>query len=170
VRNIEFSPLPRTLARCGYGVTTELSEMRILYLCPNCQQTNRLTVTETSEKLSCSDCSWTRPLPADPLQRVHPEQCLVCGCRDLWRQKDFPQRLGVAMVAAGGILSTIAYYYHYHLWALGILMVFALIQRAERPISIWKPTNATARKPFVCRRIASHERGHSSIDRWSQGI
>jgi hypothetical protein len=101
--------------------------MRILYLCPNCQQTNRLTVTETSEKLSCSDCSWTRPLPADPLQRVHPEQCLVCGCRDLWRQKDFPQRLGVAMVAAGGILSTIAYYYHYHLWALGILMVFALI-------------------------------------------
>lgn len=31
------------------------------------------------------------------------------------------------MVAVGAILSTVAYYYHYHLWALGILMGFALV-------------------------------------------
>jgi hypothetical protein len=101
--------------------------MRIIYLGPNCQQTNRQTVTEATDKLCCSSCEWARSLPADPKLRQHPDQCQVCGCRDLWRQKDFPQRLGVAMVAAGAILSTIAYYYHYHLWALGILMGFALI-------------------------------------------
>jgi hypothetical protein len=101
--------------------------MRIIYLCPNCQETNWQTVTEATEKLPCSNCEWTRPLPADPKQRQHPDQCQVCGCRDLWRQKDFPQRLGVAMVATGAILSTIAIYYYYHLWALGILMGFALV-------------------------------------------
>jgi len=101
--------------------------MRIIYLCPNCQQVNWLTISNTSDKLLCGNCSWTRSLPSGESQRTHPDHCLVCGCHDLWRQKDFPQRLGVLMVAVGAICSTIAYYYHYHLWALGILMGFALI-------------------------------------------
>ncbi len=55
-----------------------------------------------------------------------PCSCLVCGCGDLWRQKDFSQQLGVAIVALGVILSTIAMVYMQPELSLGILMVFAL--------------------------------------------
>lgn len=55
-----------------------------------------------------------------------PEECLVCGCEDLWRQKDFDQRLGVAIVGLGIVLSTIAMAYMMPGVALGILMFFGL--------------------------------------------
>jgi hypothetical protein len=45
----------------------------------------------------------------------------------LWRQKDFPQRLGLAMVALGAVLSTIAWAYHLPATALGVLLAFALV-------------------------------------------
>lgn len=50
----------------------------------------------------------------------------MCGCNDLWRQKDFPQKLGLAMVALGALLSTMAMAYYYPTTALAILLAFAL--------------------------------------------
>ncbi len=40
----------------------------------------------------------TQPPPAEPL-----ETCPQCGCRDLFIRKDFPQKLGLAIVAVAGI-------------------------------------------------------------------
>jgi hypothetical protein len=51
---------------------------------------------------------------------------MVCGNADLWRQKDFPQSLGLVLVAAGALLSSVAWYYHWPRTALGLLMAFAL--------------------------------------------
>jgi hypothetical protein len=44
----------------------------------------------------------------------------------LWRQKDFSQKLGVAIVALGIVLSTVAMIYVQPEISLGILMAFAL--------------------------------------------
>ncbi len=99
--------------------------MRVIYNCPSCQQTNQATVSEVTEKLVCGGCEWTRPLPTAPQQRTHPTVCLACGCRDLWRRKNFPQQLGVAMVILAAVLSTIAYARHEPIWSLGILMAAA---------------------------------------------
>lgn len=67
--------------------------------------------------------------PAD-LKDARPVRCLVCGCGDLWRQKDFPQKLGLALVALGALLSTIAIAYYYPATSLGILLAFALADLA----------------------------------------
>lgn len=53
-------------------------------------------------------------------------RCLVCGCDDLWRQKDFPQKLGLTIVALGAILSTIAIANYMPGTAIGVLLAFAL--------------------------------------------
>jgi len=45
----------------------------------------------------------------------------------LWRQKDFPQRLGLLMVGTGIVLSTVAYALWQPALSLGILMAFALV-------------------------------------------
>ena len=73
--------------------------------------------------LLCEHCDWTRPVVATQ----PPQHCIVCGCTDLWRQKDFPQRLGLLFVILGGIFSTIAWAYMLPVLAIGILMAFALV-------------------------------------------
>lgn len=100
--------------------------MQITYDCPKCLHIEQGEITAASKAVMCPDCQWTRPIGEGALQGELPTQCLVCGCHDLWRQKDFSQTLGVAIVALGVILSTIAMVYMRPELSLGILMVFAL--------------------------------------------
>src|SRR5262245_4182767 len=100
--------------------------MQLTFHCPACQQVRRAAVVAGLAEVVCDGCHWSRPLRADDLQNAAPARCLVCGCDDLWRQKDFPQRLGLVLVALGAILSTIAWAYHLPATALGILLGFAL--------------------------------------------
>ncbi|MDB5344466.1 MAG: hypothetical protein JWP89_2843 [Schlesneria sp.] len=100
--------------------------MQITYDCPKCLQPERSEVTAASQAIMCPDCQWTRPIGEGDLQGELPTRCLACGCQDLWRQKDFSQTLGVAIVALGVVLSTVAMAYMQPELSLGILMMFAL--------------------------------------------
>lgn len=101
--------------------------MQVLFHCPLCEQVRRSSVSPDASALTCDGCHWSRPFQANDLGQTGPRKCLVCGCDDLWRQKDFPQRLGVAMVALGAVLSTIAFALYMPLTALGVLLAFALV-------------------------------------------
>ncbi len=100
--------------------------MRLDFACPACRRTTRTTSLPPQTPLRCSHCGWERGLSEEALQAGTVRRCLVCGCEDLWRQKDFPQRWGLALVVAGIVLSTIAWANWRPLWAIGILMAFAL--------------------------------------------
>src|SRR5437667_10821213 len=101
--------------------------MQVTFQCPGCQQTRRADVTAETASLACERCHWSRPSPDDVRDNAVPRRCLVCGCDDQWRQKDFPQQLGLAMVALGALFSTVAWAYHLPATALGILLGFALV-------------------------------------------
>ena len=101
--------------------------MQVLYQCPLCQQTRRAAIASNMEALVCESCHWTRAVPAGSVDAAGPHVCVVCGCGDLWRQKDFPQKLGLAMVILGAVLSTIAFSLYLPLTALGVLLGFALV-------------------------------------------
>jgi hypothetical protein len=101
--------------------------MYVLFRCPQCEKTRRTNVAAGATAFACEECHWSRLLRAEDFNGAIPCRCLVCGCGDLWRQKDFPQRLGLAMVALGAILSTIAWAYHLPATALGVLLGFALV-------------------------------------------
>ncbi len=99
--------------------------MHVVFQCPGCHKTRRIAVSSGTTALACDECHWNRPV--HDLENAAPQRCLVCGCDDLWRQKDFPQRAGLAMVALGALLSTIAWAYHMPATALGVLLGFALV-------------------------------------------
>ena len=101
--------------------------MNVSYACPQCRQPARVEVSSAAptSSLNCQ-CGWTRPVSAADRETDPPEHCLVCDCHDLWRQKDFPQSLGLTFVALGAILSTIAWAYYMPVTAIGILLAFAL--------------------------------------------
>ncbi len=101
--------------------------MNLTYACPNCELPQRTDLAPEEDHLACSHCQWSRGLGSGDWTEQTPARCLACGCHDLWRQKDFPQWLGVTMVGTGALLSTIAWYYMMPVTALAILMGFALV-------------------------------------------
>lgn len=66
-------------------------------------------------------------MPDDAVNGDRVQRCLVCPSTDLFVRKDFPQRLGVLIVAVGIIGSSIAWYHAHLLWTFGILFATALI-------------------------------------------
>jgi hypothetical protein len=100
--------------------------MLISFDCPKCLKIARNELSSASPRVSCSDCGWTRPIGETDMKGESPARCLVCGCDDLWRQKDFDQRLGVFIVGIGILLSTIAVAYMMPGVAMIILMAFGL--------------------------------------------
>ena len=101
--------------------------MQIIFDCPVCQKRSCCTPDPVESAVRCAECEWARNEGALDFDDGFCRRCRVCGCDDLWRQKDFPPGLGLAFVATGGVLSTIAWAWHEPVWALGILMGFALI-------------------------------------------
>lgn len=98
--------------------------MHLSYYCPRCGTSQRTADLNSQSQLVCGNCAWTKALPEESVGTSN--ACVCCGNTDLWRQKDFPQWLGMTCVAAAAILSSIAWYYYYPVLALGILMAFAL--------------------------------------------
>jgi hypothetical protein len=52
---------------------------------------------------------------------------VICPSTELFVRKDFSQSLGVAIVVAGGIVSSIFWFYRMPLWTYGVLFATALI-------------------------------------------
>ncbi len=97
--------------------------MLISFDCPKCLKTTR--GEEASQVVHCKSCGWTRQT-AESAKDESLSSCLVCGCTDLWRQKDFDQRLGVFIVGIGILLSTVAVAYMMPGVAMMILMAFGI--------------------------------------------
>jgi len=99
----------------------------IIFQCPVCQ-TNRVTRPEPADAaVQCDGCHWSRNEGASDFRDGNICRCRICGCDDLWRQKDFPPALGLAIVATAAICSCIACAWYMPITALSFLGAAALI-------------------------------------------
>jgi DNA-directed RNA polymerase subunit RPC12/RpoP len=101
--------------------------MNVTYNCPACQRTSRARVTAESSHIACPACQQQITIPANAIQGEQIHRCLVCPSTELFARKDFPQRLGVALVVVGFIGSSIAWANYQVLWSFAILFGTALI-------------------------------------------
>lgn len=86
-----------------------------------------MTVPQPATAAVTCSCGWQRDEGLGDFKDGGICRCRICGCEDLWRQKDFPPGLGLFFVAMGVVLSSAAWAWHQPAVALGILMGFALI-------------------------------------------
>ena len=100
--------------------------MHIIFQCPVCGKQSLTAPLPPDAAVGC-ECGWTRDEGEADFRQGSLIRCRICGCQDLWRQKDFPPALGLFFVAMGIILSSAAWAYHRPAIALGILMGFALV-------------------------------------------
>src|SRR6185369_8586876 len=101
--------------------------MNVTFSCPACHKGVRSNIDESTAQISCPHCGQQIAVPAGAVADGRIQRCLVCPSTELFLRKDFPQRLGVALVAIGFIGSSIAWAY-YMIWlSFAILFVTALV-------------------------------------------
>lgn len=142
--------------------------MNVTFSCPSCQATNRAELNKPC--LECQACHLILEIPADALVGGQPEhasldaansrleRCVVCPCRELFVRKDFPQRLGVAIVFVGFALSCVTWYYYYTYATFGILFATALIDLL---------LYFSVRDALVCYQCHAHYRSVPGLERHS---
>ena len=100
--------------------------MNVTYACPHCDATSRAEFQDDTRELTCGHCQRQLSVPVDAVDGQRVRRCLVCPSTDLYVRKDFPQRIGVALVGVGIVGSSIAWYHANLLWTFGILFATAL--------------------------------------------
>jgi hypothetical protein len=101
--------------------------MNVTYHCPECEQTVRVPLAAETIHFVCSHCGRQIQIPEKAIAAGRIHRCLVCPSTELYARKDFPQRLGVALVIAGFIGSSIAWAKYHVLWSFAILFATALV-------------------------------------------
>jgi hypothetical protein len=104
--------------------------MELTFQCPGCGAVGTVRPVETAAAACCPACGHTRELRPDAIDSEGLRACPLCATEDLYVQKDFPQGLGLAIVVAGFVASTVFWYYDRPVPALGILLVSALVDMA----------------------------------------
>jgi len=101
--------------------------MQITTYCPGCDTLIRESFETGLATLKCRSCGAEIKVAPASLEGNNVVRCLVCPSTELFVRKDFPQRLGVAIVVLGFSLSSVAWYHHMILSSFAVLFVTALI-------------------------------------------
>jgi len=80
--------------------------VNVRFPCPQCDYPNSLTVPPGGE-CRCPGCDHLVVMPADADLAV--PSCVVCGNHELYRKKDFPHGLGMAILVLACVASTFSY-------------------------------------------------------------
>ncbi|GIW87107.1 MAG: hypothetical protein KatS3mg108_1431 [Isosphaeraceae bacterium] len=96
--------------------------MELTYRCPGCQQVNRIVDPSPDRPLVCDGCGQTHSSAPQAIRNGALQCCPFCGTEDLYIQKDFPHRLGLAILVAGFAVSTAFWYAMMPLATFGVLL------------------------------------------------
>ena len=99
--------------------------MKIRFACPTCTRTDQAQLPTVGD-WQCPRCDHIVALPREAVTAVA-EHCLLCGNHELYRKKDFPHWLGMAILATACFGSVIPYALHRPVWTWAILIGSAVI-------------------------------------------
>jgi hypothetical protein len=103
--------------------------MRVRLRCPtkSCRHYCETAVDAETREVRCPACGrsshWnTGAMPSGMLKR-----CPLCDCEEMFVRKNFPQRVGLLMVVAVGLVSCWLFAHGELLWSLGVLVGLVLV-------------------------------------------
>jgi hypothetical protein len=122
--------------------------VNVRFSCPACQQPARLDAP-FPPAWRCPRCEHVRPLTPAEGEAV-PAACVVCGNGELYKKKDFPHGLGLAILGLACLASTITYLFYQQWWTWAILIGSAAF---DGLLYLW------VKDVVVCYRCDAHYRG-----------
>jgi len=129
--------------------------MEVIFRCPSCEKTGRSPLDEETTDIPCVSCGQVCQVPGEAVGEQGVSRCVICRGHDLFVRKDFPQRLGVAIVVIGSIASCYAWYRHQLFLTFGILFITAAID-----VLLY----LLVRDAIVCYRCGAHYRGFDDAE------
>jgi hypothetical protein len=79
--------------------------MEIEFKCIACSQLNQFEFEKKESDISCKSCGKSYSSVQELMAVNGGLQKCLCGCRDLYIQKDFNRKVGLAIVAIGAVLA-----------------------------------------------------------------
>ena len=112
-----------------------MSAVRLDWFCTRCRLRHREALSPTGQSRACRECAAKNQLTGAGLITTAGgdctvRQCAACGAPDLWDRRDFPQRLGWALVALGGGGAILFWATGHPFYAIGLFTIFALFDAA----------------------------------------
>lgn len=104
--------------------------MELTFECPGCGRVGNAAPVESLTAAACRGCGQSRVLRPESQDGEGLRACPLCGTEDLYLQKDFPQGLGLFIVIAGFVVSTVFWYQDRPIPALSVLLLSALADMA----------------------------------------
>jgi hypothetical protein len=101
--------------------------MNVSFACPRCEEGVRVEVSAGAGSLTCPQCAGEIAVPEGAYVGGELNRCLVCPSTDLFVRKDFPQRVGAAIVIAGFALSCVTWNFYLTYWTFAVLFATAAI-------------------------------------------
>jgi hypothetical protein len=101
--------------------------MNVTFRCPHCDHTVSAAFEATTREIACPECHAALRVSEGVAGDGKLWQCFICPSRELFVRKDFSQRLGVTIVIAGIVLSSIFWALRMPYWTYGVLFATALI-------------------------------------------
>lgn len=101
--------------------------MELTLECPRCGTVNRVREVQNAQALACRACGESRAVATGACAGGALAKCAQCGADDLYIQKDFPHLLGLGIVVAGFVVSSIFWAFYMPIAALAVLLVTAAL-------------------------------------------
>jgi len=101
--------------------------MIISFSCQQCDETAHVEIEDDATAVSCPFCSHETQIPTGAARDGQIQRCVLCPSKELYVRKNFPQQLGVTIVAIGFFLSCIPWYFHNWYGTFSILFATAII-------------------------------------------
>jgi hypothetical protein len=101
--------------------------MDVAFRCPHCHEPSRAELAENARGLGCAHCEARWPIAEGAIRDGNVTRCLLCPSTELFVRKDFSQSLGLAIVIAGIVLSSVFWAYRMPIWTYAVLFATALL-------------------------------------------
>ena len=87
-------------------------QLEIVFACPACGDPVEFGLESTTLSATCDHCDHETALPEAATEDVEGriEACCVCGCRELFSQRDFNRPLGLTLAGIGLVLGPFIYW------------------------------------------------------------
>jgi hypothetical protein len=120
--------------------------MHVLFPCPICDRPARLSLHAPVD-WECSGCEHRVHVAVGDPALPH---CVICGCTELYKKKDFPHWLGMSILV-GACLASIYTYFWYDKWLTWAILIGSAVLDGVLYLSVGDAV--------VCYRCDAHYKG-----------
>jgi hypothetical protein len=133
--------------------------VKVRFPCPSCEYPGRLTLPGATS-WQCPACEHRLAALERPAGGSLPA-CVVCGNRELWKRKDFPHGLGLAILIVACVVSFVTYGLYEKWWTWAILIGTALF---DGLLYLWVGDAVVCYRCQACYRGLTPDAAHKPFD------